>query len=367
MWCEKLKSGNYRFKKYYENITGGQSTVSTTLKTNSRQSWNKAEMLLNQKIQEILDGDALKGTDSLSDVVSAWLAVKKKSVRPSTYKDYQSRIGSITDHIGDRAIKTIKAPEVNRILLDMLNSGLSYKTVNERAKLFKKVITFAVQFGYLDSDNITNLISIPEINLSIKRDDKYLESSEAEKLFKAMKDDGYDVYADMLKLQMQTGMRFGEVAALTVDDLKIDGIYINRSYDRKNKTFGPTKNGKPRTIYINMQTQRLLKDIKKRRKLLLISYGVRNNDLLFFRSSGEPVDISPVNELLHHYESSDKKLTTHIFRHTFVTRAVENNIPPKQIAEMVGHSGTELIDRVYAHFSDKMRQDLKTSIQKIVF
>lgn len=71
--------------------------------------------------------------------------------------------------------------------------------------------------------------------------------------------------------------------------------------------------------------------------------------------------------ILHKYETFDKTLTTHIFRHTFITRAVENHIDAKLIAEQVGHSGTELIDRVYSHFSDKMTKDLEQAISKMSF
>lgn len=76
------------------------------------------------------------------------------------------------------------------------------------------------------------------------------------------------------------------------------------------------------------------------------------------------MSIAYANRLLSKVEV-EKSVTTHIFRHTFITRMVENNIPSKLIAEHVGHSTTEMIDRIYSYFIDKMDNDLKQAINTV--
>lgn len=66
-------------------------------------------------------------------------------------------------------------------------------------------------------------------------------------------------------------------------------------------------------------------------------------------------------------EEPENPLTTHIFRHTFITRMVEQYVPATLIAEHVGHSDTQMIERVYNHFSEKTEEDLKTAINAIKF
>lgn len=58
-----------------------------------------------------------------------------------------------------------------------------------------------------------------------------------------------------------------------------------------------------------------------------------------------------------------KKISTHIFRHTFITRMVENKVDKELIAKHVGHSSTKMIDEVYGHFTSKMDSELKSVIQ----
>lgn len=367
MWVEQKSNGKYSFRMNYTDLTGKRRIKSVTLNTDSRQSWNKAKVMLDQAIEQELARTTSVTDTSFSDLVDQWLAIKKKSVKPSTYTDYENRLAHLTRVFGHVPLSDLSAALINRTLLEMLSNGNKYKTVIERAKLAKNVIAFGVQYGYLETDMISEKITLPKINMSVKRDDKYLEPKEAEAIFKGLEEAGYEVYSEMLRLQMMTGMRFGEVAALRITDLKVGAISVERNWERKTKTFTTPKNGKSRLVYINNQTQKHLIKIKRRRKQLLMAYGIRDNNLLFFRSNGLPIDITFVNEMLHRFEISDKVLTTHIFRHTFITRAVENHIDAKLIAEQVGHSGTELIDRVYSHFSDKMSQDLKQAMSKLNF
>lgn len=255
------------------------------------------------------------------------------------------------------------------MFLDWFEEGLSFKTVSERKKLIVKIFEFADRYDYISSDNVSENLVVERINLPKANDEKYLEPEEADELFEKLEKDGREEYADLLRLQMYTGMRYSEVNALHLEqiDLKEMTINIDRQYDRTNYIFTSPKGNTSRVININIDTLMLIKKVLRRRKLLLIAYGVLETELLFFNEQGKPIDISYVNILLHQYETEDKPLTTHIFRHTFITRMVENNVPSKLIAEHVGHKSTKLIERVYSHFSEKIQQDLKSAIQRVQF
>lgn len=94
-----------------------------------------------------------------------------------------------------------------------------------------------------------------------------------------------------------------------------------------------------------------------------MAYGIRDNNLLFFRKNGEPLSLPASIKILHEFEDG-KTLTTHIFRHTFISRMIENNVPSKLMAEHVGWSDTQML-KVYAHFSEQMNNELKEAIAKI--
>lgn len=202
-----------------------------------------------------------------------------------------------------------------------------------------------------------------------KREDKYLEQEEADQLFEDLTEAGYEELADFFTLLIQTVMRFGELAALHIQDIDLEErtILIRFTYDKANKLFTLPKNNKTRLININNDTVKLIKKVLRIRKLLLMAYSVRGNNLLFFRDNNTPMDIFVCTRILHQFESPEKSLTTHIFRHTFITRLVEQYVPATLIAEHVGHSDTQMIERVYNHFSEKMAEDLKQAINDVKF
>ncbi len=45
------------------------------------------------------------------------------------------------------------------------------------------------------------------------------------------------------------------------------------------------------------------------------------------------------------------KLTAYFLRHTFATDALANGVPDAQVAKLLGHSGTAMLHRHYAHLT----------------
>ena len=54
-----------------------------------------------------------------------------------------------------------------------------------------------------------------------------------------------------------------------------------------------------------------------------------------------------LNTELHKIKIPNKYLTSHIFRHTYVSLAVEQGIDKDTIARQVGHANTKMIDGIY--------------------
>lgn len=367
MWVQELKNGKFKFTERYYDHHNKQKFVSVTLKTGSQQSHKKATQILNQKIEDRLNqpGDDYQEL-TFNELSKQWLEIKEQSVKSSTITNYQNHLTQINKVIGCQQINNLTAGTINRMFLKMLKSGNSYKTVHERYKIVRNIIRHAVEYDHLDTDTITGKLKVEKMNLAKERDNHFLEVEEAEKLFDRMIEADQEELADFFKLQMQTGMRYGELASLHIGDIDLNKqtIFIRYTYDRPNKKFTLPKSNKTRSIYINDETVKLIKKIKRRRNLLLMAYGIRNNNLLFFNAQGEPLSHPVSINILHRFETKDKPLTTHIFRHTFVTRMMENNVASHLIAEHVGWSDTQML-KVYAHFSDQMDRDLKEAITSI--
>jgi integrase len=48
-----------------------------------------------------------------------------------------------------------------------------------------------------------------------------------------------------------------------------------------------------------------------------------------------------------------KAIIPYGYRHTFATEALANGVPDAQVAELLGHSGTAMLHRHYAHLGAK--------------
>lgn len=370
MWVVKQKNGKFKYTERYEDfLTGKQKYVSTTLSKNSPQAHNKAEAILGEKINKKRKPTATHDI-AFSQLVDEWLSVLKKlDLSYSTKVNYESQAKVVTKEIGNVKLEKLTAPLINKTLLDYLNGGRSYNTVAVKYMVIRLILKFAIDYGFLESSFPVFDIKIPNINKPIKTalTDKYLEPDEAERIFKVLKEnDLVDLYY-LFKIQLYTGMRFNEATALSLSQIDFDNrkICINRQYNYRAKDFTLPKRNKIRTIAYNLQLEELFAEILKRRRFLLKIYHGKT-DLLVFNKHLMPFLLTNANYNLKQITFS-KKLTTHIFRHTYITRMVENYVPPKLIAKQVGHTNTKLIDEIYGHFSEKMRSDLQEKINQISF
>ena len=174
----------------------------------------------------------------------------------------------------------------------------------------------------------------------------------------------------MCRFQVNTGMRYGEMVALDYEkhiDFENNAITIERTYSQHTKSFDTPKNGKSRTITVKPDLMAMIQRLIYEDKIKMIRHGLDKNNTLLFRSLfDKPLSITTMNYRLKQIHIEGKILSTHIFRHTFITHMVEAKVPSRQIAEYVDNS-TEMIERVYTHFSEKMKNELSEAVQVMKF
>ncbi|MCY3067645.1 MULTISPECIES: tyrosine-type recombinase/integrase [Aerococcus] len=369
MWVKELPNGKYKYtERYYDKIKDKNRYVSTTLTKNSPQAHNKAKQILGEKIKA-------KQKPELSNIrfkelVDIWVNVLfKLKLSPSTKINYKTQAYILVDAIGNIQTQNLEITTINKVFLNFLNEGQAYNTVKYKSVVLTHIINFAIDYGYLKKTFPKDDIKVPKINTSIKTalTDKYLEPEEVDYVFKKLRDKNVmDIYY-LFKIQLFTGMRFSEASALSLPQIDFERmqICINRQYVYRIRDFTLPKGNKIRTIAYNEQLQDLLKEIIERRTMLLKTYH-KNTDLLIFNKKIMPYNVADANYYLKLFDFP-KKLSSHIFRHTYITRMAENYIPPKLIAQQAGHSNTKMIDDIYAHFSKKMNKDLQKQINNIKF
>lgn len=161
----------------------------------------------------------------------------------------------------------------------------------------------------------------------------------------------------ILEILWATGMRISELSNLNFGDLNIEENEI--------RVFG--KGAKERIVLISDRAkQYLIQYINTARKLLAPGYNIgelNENSPLFINSTGFRLQNKTIrkaiNEVVEKIELP-KRVTPHMFRHSFATHLIENGADLRVVQELLGHAGISNT-QIYTHISMKHMQEVYNS------
>lgn len=227
-----------------------------------------------------------------------------------------------------------------------------------------------IMYNIMEDETLTKPLS-----LKVDRKIEALTIKEEKSLEKILLSSN-NVYNDILLLQLYTGMRIGEVLALSKDciDLKNNTLKVYRTITRDTndkvilgkhtKTYNKKTGidaGK-RTFPMSLKVSKIIKKYLKAKidnihSLLFWDYKKNT-----FITDGE------INSYLKRLNVKHKivdNIHTHVLRHTFITRCQENGMPLVVIQALVGHvEGSTITNDIYTSVSvDFMKQELDKMAQ----
>lgn len=157
-----------------------------------------------------------------------------------------------------------------------------------------------------------------------------------------------------------TGIRLGELLALTVDDVDFEKhtLNINKSLQRMNGKDVITEPKTPKSKRVISLPEFLEEDLKDYIDSL---YGVEKNDRLL-----------PITKYyLEHEmqrgikESGVKRIRLHDTRHSHASLLTELGFSPLEVAERLGHEKIETTLNTYAHLYPNKQEELAKRLNKV--
>lgn len=168
-------------------------------------------------------------------------------------------------------------------------------------------------------------------------------------------------------LSLCTGMRAGEILALTLDDVEDDCIYVNHSWNNKDK-LKCTKNTESRVEYIYFSS--IIEALRKIGSSNPYNEGRR---YIFYSSiPDKPMEEKKLLEELRKEvlktgfdENRIKEITFHSWRH-FYTSYMKGKIDDKLLQSQTGHKSHEMLEH-YGNHEIEGDRDIILNAQKNVF
>ncbi len=226
-------------------------------------------------------------------------------------------------------------------------AGLLPQTANKVFCILRQMLDVAVEEKLIPDNPARNVAPLVE-----KAEARgCFTKTQINTLFNSEWDDPYIELA--CKLSATTGMRMGEVRALSRDQIKDDYILVDRAW-AESEGLKTTKSGSARTVPV-------LENIRK--ELLSLP---QKGDLLFSYNGKVPITgkvilarfKAQMDKCGINYEKEN--LSFHSFRHFFNTRLIADGIGSEQVRAVIGHESEEMTEH-YLHLSSS---DL-TAIRKV--
>ena len=349
---------------------------------------SKAEVRkkLAQVQAEITTNDYLEETNmTVGQWLDEWLR-DFVDVKASTWKRYEldCRI-RFKPVLGKIKLKDLTALTLQKTYRQMLNQGLSPKSVVNAHGTLHEALKRAVKMGYIKR-NVAEDVDLPKVRHQEMRP---LKDAELVEFLAASADDRF---ADVYYVAVFTGMRQSELVGLTVDclDFEKGTIRVYRQYvDTKQndpvKTatgkgtgkakriskFTTTKNDKERIIEPAPQVMERLKEVLRKQMEMRRKAGKEwsNPDgFVFTNPDGSPINC---HTLFNHFKSIVRgmgleEVRFHDLRHTFATLSIQNGTDIKTVSSTLGHATVAFTMDKYGHVSNRMRLEAAQRMSRLI-
>lgn len=236
-----------------------------------------------------------------------------------------------------------------------INPYTLHKYSNYIKSIIQKIINKTLKYAY--NNELINKVDLCRIKGSHKRNKevKVLTKEEQYKL-ESFAINNLDKYSYLIGIiiALYSGVRIGELCALTWDD-----INLNDNYILVNKSLSLEINQETNEYYYSELYTKTLHSNRKViipkyiNKYLEIAKQMNKSNYVLETKTGKRILMEQYRYIFINIlkQLNIPRIKFHTLRHTYATRAIESGMDIKTISELMGHSSPSITQSIYIHIS----------------
>jgi integrase len=301
-----------------------------------------------------LKGEVATGTPPPSDerrtigeYMVYWLSTTKDSIRPSSYRVYESLVRNhIVPRLGTRQLTKLTVADVEGFLA---GAAVSPKSAQLLKAILSAALRDAVRWGY----RTTNPTAYADSPRMMVRQEDFIDEREARAIMAAFVG---DPLAPLVTCAIGTGLRQGELLALRWEDIdRVGRTLLVRATMQPDGTITEPKTSRshrkvPLADFVLEALDRQF-DLQSTWRLLGSSWKGNELGLVFTSDSGGALRGTTVTNQFQNVlaKAGLPRRRFHELRHAFSTMLLARGVDLRTIQELLGHSNLHTTTQVYTH------------------
>ena len=283
-----------------------------------------------------------------TELVTLWKADKKLYVKRSSFSAYvlllENHLLPAFGHHHD-----IQEAAVQDFVFQKLEQGLSQKTIKDILIVLKMVVKFGVKKKWLEHRQF-------DIQFPTQREKQSIEvlsRSHQKKIMEHIQE--HFTFRNLgVYICLSSGMRIGEICALTWEDIDTENGIINVRKTIQRVYTIEESNRRTELILDTPKTKNSIREIPMSRDLLRMLKPIKKIvNHSFFVLTNETRPTEPRTYRIY-YKTLMKalgipELKFHGLRHSFATRCIESKCDYKTVSVLLGHSNISTTLNLYVH------------------
>jgi integrase len=316
-----------------------------------------AHAALRQKVREYEDGLSIAQSGyTVAQAVEDWLTYGLSGRAASTIEKCRYLCRHIITGLGARRMRDLSATDVDRWLAELART-LSTSTVQRIYECLNRVVDRAMARDKVKR-NVVELCAVPTGQAG--RPSKSLTLDAAKAILLAAEESRLYAY---VVVSLLTGARTEELRALTWARVDLEGrlndadpVPPSVQVWHSVREGGDTKTRRSRrSLALPLRTVSALRAHRslQERDREMAGQLWQDFDLVYTSSLGTPLDAANVRrafrQVLKTADLDHHAWTPRELRHSFVSLLSDDGVSLADIADLCGHSGTSVTERVYRH------------------